>query len=123
MISGVALGLAASCAALAVFGLVTTVLGRPAGRTHAHAVGVLEALLVLQAAVAGSRVLGGARPPETDTFLIYLLVSLCLLPIGLQFARAEESRWGGAVVAVAAVAVGVVVLRLLTLWAGADAGG
>jgi hypothetical protein len=43
-----------------------------------------------------------------------------VLPISLQFARAEPTRWGGAVIAVAAVAMGVVVLRLLALWAGAN---
>lgn len=118
MIPGLALALATLCGALAVFGLGTTVLGRPAGRPHALAVGVLEALLVIQAGIAVVLVAGGARPPETDTFLIYLLVSLCVLPIGLQFARAEETRWGGGVLAVAAVAVGVVLLRLLALWAG-----
>jgi hypothetical protein len=121
VISGVALVLAALTAALAVFGLVTTALGRTVGVAHVRSAGVLEALLVVQALLAGVRLLGGARPPETDTFVIYLLVSVCLLPIGLQFARAEDTRWGGAVLAVAAVAAGVVVLRLLSLWAGAGA--
>ncbi|MDQ2708108.1 MAG: hypothetical protein M3Z25_10935 [Actinomycetota bacterium] len=119
MISALANTLVALTAGLAVFGLVTTALGRPAGRTHAVAVGVVEGLLVLQALLAAARVLGGARPPETETFLIYLLVSVCVLPIGLQFARADETRWGGAVIAVTAVATGVAVLRLLSLWTGA----
>ena len=42
-----------------------------------------------------------------------------VLPLGLQFARAEPTRWGGAVIAVAAIAVGVVVWRLLSLWGSA----
>ncbi|MBV9313901.1 MAG: hypothetical protein JO100_09195 [Pseudonocardia sp.] len=119
MISGLAFALVALAGALALFGLVTTLLGRPAGRPHALAVSVVEAVLVAQALLAAARVFAGARPPETETFLIYLMVSVCLLPLGLQFARAEETRWGGAVIAVAAVAEGIVVLRLLTLWAGA----
>lgn len=103
--------------ALAAFGLATTALGRPAGREHSLAVGVVEAVLVVQAVIAAVMVVTGARPVETQTFLIYLLVSLCVLPIGLQFARAdEETRWGGTVIAVTALATGVAVLRLYSLW-------
>jgi hypothetical protein len=117
VISALAYALVALTAALAVFGVATTVLGRPAGHGHSVAVAVVEVGLLGQALIAAARVFGGTRPPETQTFLIYLLVSLCVLPIGLQWARAdEESRWGGAVVAVAAVATGVAVLRLLELW-------
>jgi hypothetical protein len=108
-------------AALAVFGIVTTVLGRPAERPHVLAVGLTEAVLVVQALVGAARVLGGHRPPETSTFMIYLAVSVCVLPLGLQFARAEPTRWGGTVIAVAAVAIGVAELRLLSLW-GAPVG-
>jgi predicted Co/Zn/Cd cation transporter (cation efflux family) len=106
--------------ALAVFGIVTTVLGKPPGRPLVLAVGVVEALLVVQALIAAVRVFGGARPVETSTFLIYLLVSVCVLPFFLQFARAEPNRWGGTVIAVGAVAMGVVVLRLLELWASTN---
>lgn len=102
--------------ALAVFGIVTTVLGKPAERPHVLAVGVVEALLVAQALIGAARVFSGTHPEETSTFLIYLLVSVTVLPLGLQFARAEPTRWGGAVIAVAAIAIGVVVLRLLSLW-------
>jgi hypothetical protein len=120
MIHPLAVALVWLTGALAVFGIVSTVLGRPAERPHVLAVGVIEALLVAQALIAAARVFGGTRPAETSTFLIYLLVSVCVLPISLQFARAEPTRWGGAVIAVAAVAMGVVVLRLLALWAGAN---
>jgi hypothetical protein len=121
VIHSLALLLLVLTGALAVLGLVTTVLGKPVERPTVIAVGVLEALLVLQALVGAARVFGGTRPVETSTFLIYLLVSVCVLPIGLQFARAEPTRWGGTVVAVASVAVGVAVLRLLSLW-GAPGG-
>ena len=53
---------------------------------------------------------GGARLPETSTFLIYLGVSVCVLPVAYQWATAEPSRWGGAVVAVAAIGTAVAVL-------------
>lgn len=108
--------------ALAVFGLVLTVLGRPPDRALRLAVAGSSAVLLLQALIAGVRIATGVRLPETQTFLIYLIVSVAVLPVALQFAAAETpeegpTRWGGAVVAVGAVAVAVVVLRLQGLWA------
>ncbi len=118
---------------LAVFGLATTVLNRPPDAQHRLGVAVCEVLLVAQAAIAAFRVLfGGVTLPEQSTFLIYLVVSVCVLPIALQFATAGSaqavggeaarepeppSRWGGAVIAVGAIGTLVAVLRLQGLWA------
>jgi hypothetical protein len=102
--------------ALALFGLVSTVLNRPPDRTMRLAVWGVVALLAIQAAIAAARVFGGVALPETSTFLIYLVVSVCVLPIATQFATAEPTRWGGAVIAVGAIATGVAVLRLQGLW-------
>jgi hypothetical protein len=103
-------------AAVAVYGIVTTVLGRAPDRTHRLAVGVFEGILLLQAVVAVVRVFTGTALPEQGTFLIYLLVSVCVMPIALQFATAEPTRWGGTVIAVAAIGTGVAVWRLHELW-------
>lgn len=105
--------------ALAVFGLGCAALNRPPGRAMRLAVGAVVALLAVQAAIAAVRVLTGAPVPELSTFLIYLVVSVCVLPIGWQFATAEPSRWSGAVVAAAAIGTAVAVVRLQGLW---DAG-
>lgn len=102
---------------LAVYGVVITVANRPPDRTSRLAVGAVVALLVLQAVIAGVRVLTGVTLPETTTFLIYLVVSVCVLPIALQWATAEPNRWGGAVIAAGAVATAVAVLRIDGLWA------
>jgi hypothetical protein len=104
--------------ALAVFGVVGTIANRPPDATMGRAVAVVVALLVVQALIAAGRVLtGGVALPETSTFLIYLAVSVCVLPISRQFATAEPTRWGGTVIAVGAIATGVAVLRLQGLWA------
>jgi predicted membrane channel-forming protein YqfA (hemolysin III family) len=116
MIHSLAVTLLVLTSALAIFGIVTTLLNRPAERPHVLAVGLVEALLVLQALIGAARVLGGHRLAEASTFLIYLAVSVCVLPLGLQFARAEPTRWGGTVIAVASIAIGVAELRLLSLW-------
>ena len=102
--------------ALAVFGLALAALNRPPGRELKIAVGAVVALLVVQAAIGAVRAFG-VTLPEQSTFLIYLAVSACVLPIATQFAYAEPTRWGGAVVAVGAVATLVAVLRLQGLWA------
>jgi hypothetical protein len=101
--------------ALAVFGLVLVALNRPPGRALRIAVGAVVALLALQAGAAAVRSFG-VTLPEQSTFLIYLAVSVCVLPIATQFAYAEPTRWGGAVVAVGAIATFVAVLRLQGLW-------
>ncbi|GAA5156017.1 hypothetical protein GCM10023321_30810 [Pseudonocardia eucalypti] len=116
MIHSLAVAIVVLTGALALFGVAGTVMGRAPGRVDVLAVGAVEALLVLQAVLGAARVFGGVRLAETQTFMIYLLVSVAVLPLGLQFARAEPTRWGGTVIAVASVATGVAVLRLLSLW-------
>jgi hypothetical protein len=96
---------------------VLAALGRPPGRELRLAVGAVVALLAVQAVIAAVRVVGGVALPEQSTFLIYLAVSVCVLPIATQFANAEPSRWSGAVVAAGAVATLVAVVRLQGLWA------
>jgi hypothetical protein len=102
--------------ALAIYGVVITVLNRPPDVWTKRAVGGAVALLAVQAAIAAARVFTGVSLPETSTFLIYLVVSVCVLPIATQFAAAEPTRWGGAVVAVGAIATAVAVWRLQGLW-------
>lgn len=106
--------------ALAVLGLVATIRNRPPDRVLRLAVAGVEALLVVQAAIAAFLVVTGTPVAETSTFLIYLVVSVCVLPIATQFATAEPTRWGGTVIAAAAVATAVAVLRLQGIW---NAGG
>lgn len=110
-------------AALALYGLGGTVASRPPDRTLRVAVGVVVALLLVQGVIAAVRVFGGEAPAETSTFLIYLVVSVCVLPIASQFATARDettgegpTRWGGAVIAAGALATVVAVVRLQGLW-------
>jgi len=102
--------------ALAVHGLALTLLDRQPGRGTRVGVTTVVAMVGFQAAVAVARMVGGVRLAQASTFLIYLVVAMCMLPMAQQWAAAEPSRWGGAVVAVAAVATGVAVLRLHHLW-------
>ena len=107
-------------ALLTLAGLASTVARRRTGLLHLVLAGVLEALLVLQAVVAGIQLAGGTELPETATFAGYLAGVLLLPVAGVLFARTETSRWAGTVLAVPAAAVAVMVWRLQQLW---EAGG
>ena len=116
VIGALALVTLVATGALAVFGLVLAALNRVPGRELRLAVWAVVALLAVQAAIGAVRGFGTALP-EQETFLIYLAVSVCVLPIATNFAYAEPTRWSGAVVAAGAIATLVAVLRLQGLWA------
>ena len=113
VLAGVASGAAVLCAAL---GLASTLARRRIGVVHLAAAGLLEAVLVVQAAVAVVALAGGTRPPETATFIGYL-VGVLLVPVaGALWARSEPTRWAGTVLTVAALVAGVMVWRLVQIW-------
>lgn len=109
---------AATVAALVVvaLGALSTALRRRTGLAHLVAAGVLELVLLVQAGVVAVALVSGERPPETATFLAYL-VSVVLVPVaGVLWSRSEPTRWAGTVLAVAGLVVAVMVWRLLQLW-------
>ena len=116
MINALVVVVLVATGALALYGVAGTALNRVPGREVRPAVGAVVALLALQAVIAAVRVLSGVTLPETSTFLIYLVVSVCVIPIAAQFALAEPTRWSGAVIAAGAVGTAVAVVRLQGLW-------
>ena len=101
---------------VAALGGLSTALRRRIGLAHLVGAGALELVLVVQAVVAGVALAGGHRPAELSTFVAYL-GSVVLLPVaGLLWARSEPTRWAGTVLGVAALAVAVMLWRLLDLW-------
>ena len=101
---------------LALLGGAATLASRRIGLVHLVGAGVLEAVLLVQAAVAVAALSNGERPVELATFLGYL-VGVLLVPVaGVLWARTEPSRWAGTVIAVAAVVVAIMAWRLLQLW-------
>jgi dolichyl-phosphate-mannose--protein O-mannosyl transferase len=113
-----ALVVAASVVAVALAGLggLSTALRRRIGSAHLATAALLELLLLVQAVLAVVAVVGGHRPVELVTFSAYL-GSVVLLPVaGVLWARTEPTRWAGTVLGVAALAVAVMLWRLLDLW-------
>ena len=107
--------------ALAALGAVSTLTRRRIGLAHLAVAGVLEALLLVQAAMALGQMAGGHRPDDTATFLGYLS-GVVLVPVaGVLWARSEPSRWAGTVIGVAALVSAVMVWRLVQLWGAAGA--
>lgn len=72
---------------------------------------MLEALLVVRA-LAGLSAFSGDGPGSTSTYVGYLLAAVCVLPIAMKSVEGDRAVWSSAVVAVAAVAVGVIAVRL-----------
>lgn len=85
---------------------------------HVIGAGIVELLLLIQVIVAVVLLAVEGAPDEFGVFIAYLVVSLLVLPLGLFWALAEKSRWGTAVLLVAALSVPVIVVRLQQLWQG-----
>jgi hypothetical protein len=101
---------------LAGLGALSTALRRRIGSAHLTGAVLLEVLLLVQFAMAVAGVARGHALTETTTFWAYL-VSVVLLPVaGVLWARSEPTRWAGTVLGVAALAVAVMLWRLLDLW-------
>jgi len=108
--------------AVAYAGLVTIVasvvalrhLRRPAWLDQM--VWILELLLVVRAVAGIGSMLGGQRPAEMAPHIGYLAASVCVLPIAMQAVWEERDTWSSAVVAVAALAVTVIAVRLQMTW-------
>jgi len=61
-------------------------------------------------------VINGHEPAEKVTFLAYLGGVLLPMPLGIQLARIERTRWGSIALCFTSVVVAVMMLRLLQLW-------
>ena len=72
---------------------------------------MLEALLVVRA-LAGLGAFSDDGPDSTSTYVGYLAASVCVLPIAMQSIKDDRAVWSSAVVAVAALAIAVVAVRL-----------
>lgn len=72
---------------------------------------MLELLLVVRA-LTGLTAFRGDGPDSVSTYVGYLAASVCVLPIAMKSIEGDRAPWSAAVVAVAALAVGVVVVRL-----------
>jgi hypothetical protein len=112
------LALAIMLASLAVgaWCFVAVARDRYLDRSHWLALGLLEALVLVQTVVAVARLIAGDRPVELVTFIGYLLTTVLFVPAGAALARMEPTKWGSVIAGAAALVVAVLALRLQQTW-------
>ena len=119
MITVLAYGVIGLAAVAAVWGIGTAVLDRPPGKAQLLFAAGLELVTVIQSGIALARLLGGFRPAEPATTIGYLIGAVVVIPLAWFWANVERTRYSGLVLAVAAVSVLAMTLRLLVLWSPA----
>ena len=81
-----------------------------------HMVWILEVLMAVRAVAGLGSMLNGQRPAEMSAHVGYLLASICVLPIAMQSIAEDRGTWSSGVVAVAALAIAVIAVRLQMTW-------
>ena len=116
MIPGLAYVVIVLAGAAMVWGIVTTIADKPPGKAQLlFAAGVWLVTLV-QSVIAGVWLIAGFRPESPATLVGYLIGIVLLIPVAWFWANSERTRYSGLVLAVAALAVLAMTLRLLSLW-------
>jgi hypothetical protein len=99
-----------------IWGLGTAIANRPPGKAQLlYAAGVWLVTLA-QSIIAAVQLASGFRPQSLATTIGYLIGIVLLIPLAWLWANAERTRFSGIVLAVAALAVVAMTLRLLVLW-------
>lgn len=104
-----------------VCGLVAALRDRPPGRVTLGVAAVGAVLTLVQSVIAGVDLARGPRPPETATYIGYLVGIVVVLPLAGAWAVAERTRWSGVVVAVGGFTVAIMTARLVMLARGTGA--
>ena len=120
MIDALAYVVVALAAVATIWGVVTAVANKPPGKAQLLFAAGVEVVTVIQSIIAAAKLAAGFRPVELATTIGYLIGIVILIPIAWLWANAERNRFSGIVLAVAALAVLAMTLRLLVLWTPAS---
>ena len=116
MITGLAYVVTGLAVVAMGWGLLTAVLDKPPGKAQLLFAAFVWVLTLVQSVIGLLRLAAGFRPAETATTVGYLIGVLLLIPLAWFWANTERTRWSGVVLAVAALSVLAMTLRLLVLW-------
>jgi hypothetical protein len=116
MIDALAYAVVALAGVGVIWGIVTAIANKPPGKAQLLYAAGLEAVTLVQSIIAVAKIIGGFRPIELATTIGYLIGIVILIPIAWLWANVERNRFSGVVLAVAALAVLAMTLRLLVLW-------
>ncbi len=99
-----------------VWGIVTAVANKPPGKAQLLFAAGVWLITLTQSVIAAVKLAAGFRPQEPATTIGYLIGIALLIPLAWFWANVERTRFSGMVLAVAALAVVAMTLRLLVLW-------
>jgi len=116
MIDALAYAVILLAGAAVIWGLVTAIANKSPGKAQLLYAAGVEAVTMIQSIIATAKIIGGFRPVELATTIGYLIGIVILIPIAWFWANGERSRFSGIVLAVAALGVLAMTLRLLVLW-------
>ena len=116
MIDALAFTVVALAGIAVIWGIVTAIANKPPGKAQLLYAAGVEVVTVVQSIIAAAQLIGGFRPVELATTIGYLIGIVILIPIAWLWANVERNRFSGIVLAVAALAVLAMTLRLLALW-------
>lgn len=120
MIDALAYVVVALAGVATIWGVVTAVANKPPGKAQLLFAAGVEVVTVVQSIIAGAKLAAGFRPVELATTIGYLICIVILIPIAWLWANTERTRFSGIVLAVAALGVLAMTLRLLVLWTPAS---
>jgi hypothetical protein len=92
---------------------------RPTGRILVAAVTLVEIAVLVQVVLAAVRLAGGDGPEGTRdvaTFIGYLIGTSIILPATAAWSIVDRTRWGPGVIAVGALVLPVLIVRLQQIW-------
>lgn len=110
---------AALCAALAGWALWFVIRDRAVILRQLFGAAAIEAVLVVQAVIAGVRQATSDVALDGALFWGYVATALVILPVAAAWAFAERTKWSSVVLAVAAVTVAFLDWRLWQIWEAA----
>jgi hypothetical protein len=116
VISWLAYAVIALAGVAVIWGLVTAIADKPPGKAQLIYAAAVEVVTVVQSVIVAARLALGAKVREPVTTIGYLIGIVILIPIAWLWANTERTRFSGVVLAVAALAVLAMTLRLLVLW-------
>ena len=99
-----------------VAALVLTLLRRQRPAWLDQGVWILELLMAVRVVAGVGSMLNGQRPEAMSSHVGYLAAAVAVLPIAMQSVADDRGPWSNGVIAVAALAVAVVGVRLQLTW-------
>jgi len=101
---------------VAVAALVLAGLRRTRPAWLAQSVWILELLMAVRVVAGVGTMLRGQRPEDMSSHVGYLAAAVAVLPIAMQSVAEDRGPWSSGVIAVAALAVAVIGVRLQMTW-------